>query len=67
MIVFNLNCQTCDLSFEGWFADSLEYESQKKKKLIMCPSCNSNNISKSLNAPNVSKRQIQKRTKLKKL
>ncbi|MDC2992187.1 DUF1178 family protein [Pelagibacteraceae bacterium] len=66
MIVFNLNCQTCDLSFEGWFADSREYESQKKKKLIMCPSCNSNNISKSLNAPNVSKKTNSKENKTKK-
>ena len=66
MIVFNLNCNTCNISFEGWFADSTEFEKQKKKKYITCPSCESHNISKSLNAPNVSKKTNSKDNKIKK-
>ena len=56
MIVFNLLCKDCDYKFETWFSDSSEYEIQLKKKLINCPNCNSYKISKSLMAPNISKK-----------
>ena len=32
MIVFNLICKSCLIEFEGWFENSKEFESQKKKK-----------------------------------
>ena len=56
MIVFKLNCQDCYIEYEGWFDSSKEYDIQKRKKLIICPSCDSININKSLMAPNISKK-----------
>ncbi len=60
MIVFNLVCTQCEFLFEGWFSDSKEFNSQKKRKLINCPSCESFQISKALVAPNVSKKSNSK-------
>ena len=45
MIVFDLQC-TNGHSFEGWFEDSLAYEDQKEKDLILCPICNDKSVSK---------------------
>ena len=45
MIVFDLQCEKGH-AFEGWFEDSHAYDSQKKKGLITCPSCNSTAVSK---------------------
>ena len=56
MIVFNLVCSECEFPFEGWFDDTKSFNSQKKRKLINCPKCESSNISKTLVAPNVSKK-----------
>jgi hypothetical protein len=60
MIVFNLSCKTCSASFEGWFDSSKDYENQKRKKIINCPSCNSSLIKKSLMAPNISSKTNKK-------
>ena len=54
MIVFNLICKECNFEFEGWFDNSSEFEKQKRKKFVICPSCNSESIIKSLMAPNLS-------------
>ena len=64
MIVFNLICKVCLTEFEGWFESSKEFDNQKRKKIINCPSCNSASITKSLVAPNLpaknnSKKNIQ--------
>ena len=56
MIVFNLNCKNCNLVFEGWFDNSKEFEMQRRKNMINCPSCNNPNIKKGLMSPNVSKK-----------
>ena len=48
MIIFNLKCKSCNHFFEGWFNSSEEFNSQIKKKLILCPACNSGLINKSL-------------------
>jgi len=66
MIVFNLECQLCEVTFEGWFESSKEYNKQKKQKLITCPSCNSNSIEKSLMIPNIGKKSNTKNSKIKK-
>ena len=67
MIVFNLSCTSCSASFEGWFDSSKDYENQKRKKIINCPSCNSSSIKKSLMAPNISSKTNKKnQTKIKK-
>ena len=66
MIVFNLICSTCEYEFEGWFDNSSAFESQKKRKLINCPNCESSKIKKTLVAPNVGKKSNAKKTSIKK-
>ena len=53
MIKYNLTCK-CNCTFDSWFASSGEFGRLMKKKLITCIECNSNNVSKSIMAPNVS-------------
>ena len=66
MIVFNLVCSECEYPFEGWFDDTKSFNNQKKRKLINCPNCESAKISKTLVAPNLSKKSNSKPTKNKK-
>jgi len=67
MIVYNLICKTCSTEFEGWFDNSIDFENQKRKKMINCPSCNSFEIKKYLMAPNlVKKTNSKKDSKIKK-
>ena len=65
MIVFNIVCKECSYSFEGWFENSNEFTKQKKRNLVLCPSCNSNNVNKGLMAPNVGKKTNSKNQKIK--
>ena len=66
MIVFNLICSNCEYEFEGWFDNSSAFESQKKRKLLNCPNCESGSIKKALVAPNVGKKSNAKKTTNKK-
>jgi len=66
VIVFNLVCLKCEYPFEGWFDDTKSFNNQKKRKLINCPNCESSNVSKTLVAPNVSKKSNSKPAKNKK-
>ena len=66
MIVFNLLCLECEYPFEGWFDDTKSFNNQKKRELINCPNCESAKISKTLVAPNLSKKSNSKPTKNKK-
>ena len=59
MILFDLCCSNNHV-FEGWFASTLQYEKQKKMKLISCPICGDTKISKSLMAPNISSKSNKK-------
>lgn len=63
MIVFNLICLECEYPFEGWFDNTKVFNSQKKRKLINCPNCESSNISKTLVAPNLAKKSNSKKVK----
>ena len=56
MIVFNLRCKDCTFEFEGWFDNSSEFEKQKKRGIVNCPSCDKTSITKTLMAPNLSKK-----------
>ncbi len=51
MIKYKLNCKSCNLIFDSWFANSKEYEKLKKKNLINCHNCNSLDVEKTLMAP----------------
>lgn len=50
MFVLNLACAD-DHRFEGWFASSSDFESQRERELISCPSCGNAQIQKLLSAP----------------
>ena len=53
MIKFKLTCKECNNTFDSWFASSKEYEKLKRLKYLNCHICNSDNVEKSLMAPNV--------------
>ncbi len=53
MIKYSLVCEQ-DHSFEAWFGSSEDYEKQRKRGLVDCPSCGSSKVSKSLMTPQVS-------------
>ena len=53
MIKYLLNCKSCSLEFESWFANSKEFDKLKKLKLLNCQQCNSQEIEKSLMKPNL--------------
>ena len=63
MIKYKLLCVDCNNSFDSWFASSKEYEKLKKKKLLVCHSCNSQKVEKSLMAPQlINSKKKQKET-----
>jgi hypothetical protein len=53
VIVYNLGCAN-EHHFEGWFASLAEYERQSESKLLSCPLCGSEEVSRLLHAPYVS-------------
>lgn len=52
MIVFDLQCEF-QHTFEGWFASSVDFESQSVRGLVTCPMCDSGRIIKRLSAPRI--------------
>ena len=52
MIVFDLHCEHGH-RFEGWFASSEDYESQRERGLVACPECGTTQVSKAPMAPAV--------------
>jgi hypothetical protein len=53
MIHLALHCEH-DHAFDGWFRNSEDFEKQKKRGLVSCPSCGSSSVDKALMAPSVS-------------
>src|SRR5947209_717237 len=52
MIVFDLVCDT-DHRFEGWFASTQDFGSQKRRGLVQCPSCGSAKVRRIPSAPRI--------------
>jgi hypothetical protein len=52
MIRYALVCEKGH-SFESWFADSLAFDKQAKKKLVTCPHCGSAKVEKAIMAPRI--------------
>ncbi len=50
MIVFDLHCKRGH-RFEGWFGSAKDFESQKKRGLLSCPSCGGTGVERALSAP----------------
>jgi len=65
MIKYKLICKDCTLSFDSWFASSLEYEKLRKKRYLNCHNCNSKKIEKSLMAPKLINRSYLKNFEVK--
>ena len=67
MIKYNLICK-CGNTFESWFANSTEFDSLLKKKIIKCIYCESSAVKKTVMAPRLTRKsnQIIKKTKLQK-
>lgn len=60
MIVFDLQCSDQVHVFEAWFGSSADYEEQRKKGLVSCPICGSQDVSKALMAPAVGAKDNRK-------
>ena len=64
MIKYKLICKHCNLSFDSWFATSLEYEKLKKKNFLNCHGCGSKRVEKTLMAPKLINKSSSKVTKI---
>jgi len=53
VIVYNLRCRNAH-EFEGWFKDSVAFDTQAKGGKVVCPVCNSKKVEKAIMAPAVS-------------
>lgn len=53
MIRYALECRDCEAGFEGWFASSDAFETQRDKHLITCPQCGGSDVRKQIMAPSV--------------
>jgi hypothetical protein len=54
MIRYALRCDHGH-AFESWFQSSAAYDSQRKRKLVSCPTCNSVAVEKAIMAPRLAK------------
>jgi hypothetical protein len=50
--VFDLQCESGHV-FEGWFASSDSYDSQRASGLLVCPMCNSTRVERKLSASRI--------------
>ena len=66
MIKYKLKCESCKKSYDSWFSSSSEYEKLKKKKYLNCHFCNSNEIIKTVMAPNILNYNDKKEKKIRK-
>jgi hypothetical protein len=67
MIKYNLICK-CGNTFESWFADSTNFDSLLKRKIIKCIYCESSAVKKTVMAPRLTRKsnQTTKKNKLQK-
>lgn len=63
MIRFSLSCDN-DHTFDGWFRNSEDFTAQKTRGLVVCPTCNSEQVDKTLMAPAVSTGRRQEKMAL---
>lgn len=54
MIKYNLRCKNAHV-FEEWFASSSKYDEMSEAGEHICPECQTNEVSKTIMAPNVAK------------
>ena len=62
MIRYSLRCERAH-TFESWFQSSSAYDTQVKRRLVSCPVCGSDQVEKSIMAPQiVGKKRPEKAT-----
>lgn len=59
MIRYALRCERGH-EFESWFQSSSAYDSQRKRGLVACPSCESVSVEKAIMAPRISGKRKSK-------
>lgn len=59
MIVFDLQCEPLGHRFEGWFGSSQDFDDQRARGLMACPSCGSAEVGKAVMAPNIGRKGNQ--------
>ncbi|TMJ21382.1 MAG: DUF1178 family protein [Alphaproteobacteria bacterium] len=52
MIRYSLRCER-EHSFESWFQSSSAFETQVRRKLVICPACGSAKVEKAIMAPQI--------------
>lgn len=55
MIRYSLRCERGH-EFESWFQSSSAYDSQRKRGLVACPSCESTKVDKAIMAPRIARK-----------
>ncbi|RBP48484.1 DUF1178 family protein [Arenicella xantha] len=55
MVIYDLICDSSH-TFEGWFKDASDFESQQSSSMILCPFCDSELVTKKLAAPKLSRK-----------
>lgn len=60
MIVFDLECRPAGHRFEGWFASSQDFASQRERGLLACPQCGASDVLKAPMAPNLARKGNQR-------
>jgi hypothetical protein len=55
MIRYALRCERGH-EFESWFQSSAAYDSQHKRRLVACPSCESTKVEKAIMAPRIARK-----------
>ncbi len=55
MIRYALRCERGH-AFESWFQSSAAYDSQHKRGLVACPSCDSTKVDKAIMAPRITRK-----------
>lgn len=58
MIVYDLACRAGHC-FEGWFASSVDFDDQRERGLIVCPTCGADQVDKAPMAPAVPRKGNQ--------
>ncbi len=58
MIRYTLRCE-CGHTFESWFQSSSAYDSQHKRHLVTCPSCDSAKVEKAIMAPRLASKSTK--------
>jgi hypothetical protein len=62
VIRYDLHCEAGH-GFESWFRSSADYDAQRKRKLVECPVCGSQDIEKQIMAPRLARTDKGERTK----